>query len=386
MNIKRSLPFFSAPLLCMFVLNSASIASAGEVDMTTLDQLYYTTTTSVGGVSPYFTESVSSNSLTINSLSNLASGYYNTQNLTPFQLSGNFTASVTVVPRVGLQNGAGGGLQAQFGAGNFAGGNIFGAGISANYGFGPAGVNTPPISNVLPGIVFDLERTGDVFNVFASTNQGLVKLESLTGANVSAPATLDLVENVNGPMTSPQTLTFENLYVLNSNTDSIVGLTGGTSSDPIPLPASTVKSISGDIGGASPSSDYYSFYWKGGEFAASVGVVDAQDLTPSPTYTFELCGGATCTNMLEETVADSADGWQSSLSGNLAPGLYTVGIINNSVSSDPTFSFTFNTPISQVNSAPEPSTWAMMLLGFAGLGFAGYRASQRTAVAAQDRR
>jgi hypothetical protein len=22
---------------------------------------------------------------------------------------------------------------------------------------------------------------------------------------------------------------------------------------------------------------------------------------------------------------------------------------------------------------PEPSTWAMMLLGFAGLGFAGYR-------------
>ena len=31
---------------------------------------------------------------------------------------------------------------------------------------------------------------------------------------------------------------------------------------------------------------------------------------------------------------------------------------------------------------PEPSTWAMMLLGFAGLGFAGYRASRRTGVAA----
>jgi hypothetical protein len=25
---------------------------------------------------------------------------------------------------------------------------------------------------------------------------------------------------------------------------------------------------------------------------------------------------------------------------------------------------------------PEPSTWAMMLLGFAGLGFAGYRKAQ----------
>ena len=28
--------------------------------------------------------------------------------------------------------------------------------------------------------------------------------------------------------------------------------------------------------------------------------------------------------------------------------------------------------------APEPSTWAMMLLGFAGLGYAGYRRSRRS--------
>jgi hypothetical protein len=34
------------------------------------------------------------------------------------------------------------------------------------------------------------------------------------------------------------------------------------------------------------------------------------------------------------------------------------------------------------NVVPEPSTWAMMLLGFAGLGFAGYRASRRTGAAA----
>ena len=32
------------------------------------------------------------------------------------------------------------------------------------------------------------------------------------------------------------------------------------------------------------------------------------------------------------------------------------------------------TLVSSVNTnVPEPSTWAMMLLGFAGLGFAGYR-------------
>jgi hypothetical protein len=35
-----------------------------------------------------------------------------------------------------------------------------------------------------------------------------------------------------------------------------------------------------------------------------------------------------------------------------------------------------------VSAVAEPSTWAMMLLGFGGLGFAGYRASRRGAVAA----
>jgi len=37
--------------------------------------------------------------------------------------------------------------------------------------------------------------------------------------------------------------------------------------------------------------------------------------------------------------------------------------------------------VSLETAVPEPSTWAMLLLGFAGLGFAGYRASRRTAVA-----
>jgi PEP-CTERM motif len=34
------------------------------------------------------------------------------------------------------------------------------------------------------------------------------------------------------------------------------------------------------------------------------------------------------------------------------------------------------------NPVPEPSTWAMMLLGFVGLGFAGWRASRRSAAGA----
>jgi hypothetical protein len=42
---------------------------------------------------------------------------------------------------------------------------------------------------------------------------------------------------------------------------------------------------------------------------------------------------------------------------------------------DPPLMYTFGT-----KSVPEPSTWALMLLGFAGVGFASYR-STRTTVA-----
>jgi PEP-CTERM motif len=37
--------------------------------------------------------------------------------------------------------------------------------------------------------------------------------------------------------------------------------------------------------------------------------------------------------------------------------------------------------ISVTGSVPEPSTWGMMALGFAGLGYAGYRARRRTSAA-----
>jgi hypothetical protein len=39
-------------------------------------------------------------------------------------------------------------------------------------------------------------------------------------------------------------------------------------------------------------------------------------------------------------------------------------------------------PQSPVNPVPEPSTWAMLLVGFAGLGYAAYRRSSRSSVSA----
>jgi hypothetical protein len=58
---------------------------------------------------------------------------------------------------------------------------------------------------------------------------------------------------------------------------------------------------------------------------------------------------------------------------------YNFTLISSSVPGTPIFPASPTLTLS----VPEPSTWAMMLIGFAGLGFAGYRASRRaTAVRA----
>ena len=46
-------------------------------------------------------------------------------------------------------------------------------------------------------------------------------------------------------------------------------------------------------------------------------------------------------------------------------------------SNGPPFSLLDNVSLTAV---PEPSTWAMLLLGFAGLGYAGYRGRARAPV------
>ena len=39
----------------------------------------------------------------------------------------------------------------------------------------------------------------------------------------------------------------------------------------------------------------------------------------------------------------------------------------------------FGLDVVETSTVPEPSTWAMMLIGFAGLGYAGYQRSRRSA-------
>jgi hypothetical protein len=67
------------------------------------------------------------------------------------------------------------------------------------------------------------------------------------------------------------------------------------------------------------------------------------------------------------TYVDSAFDFGSSLAYPTQPGAFAIGLFG------PNFTYTSS-------AIPEPSTWAMMLLGLGGLGIAGWR-SRRTATA-----
>jgi hypothetical protein len=60
----------------------------------------------------------------------------------------------------------------------------------------------------------------------------------------------------------------------------------------------------------------------------------------------------------------------------------TLNVLGDSPDLNATLTLDITTAGSGPPTIPEPSTWAMMLLGFAGLGFAGYRRSREAARAA----
>jgi hypothetical protein len=66
------------------------------------------------------------------------------------------------------------------------------------------------------------------------------------------------------------------------------------------------------------------------------------------------------------------------VSGNAALGPNETGGLDLVVMDD----FIYGEPITSTGAVPEPSTWAMMILGFGGLGFMAYRRKSRAALAA----
>jgi hypothetical protein len=102
----------------------------------------------------------------------------------------------------------------------------------------------------------------------------------------------------------------------------------------------------------------FSYDTKGG--ASSLGFIET-------AFGLTVCGGAPSVLSLTCDPGGNNPGSATAVvifPGRLAsftPDLTTVTLVSSSV--------------------PEASTWAMMALGFTGLGFAGYRASRRAAVA-----
>ena len=78
-------------------------------------------------------------------------------------------------------------------------------------------------------------------------------------------------------------------------------------------------------------------------------------------YGYYSCGFlSTCSYPIYQTAYQNVYGYQT----------HTIGSGDNGSGSA---SLAVTDPISQVAAVPEPSTWAMMILGFAGIGFIGYR-------------
>ena len=325
-------------------------AAAEPIDMRTLYPQYLTPeATWQFGVAPTYSQSATATSLAIIGQP-FQPNVLGTHNFTAYPLlDGNFTASVSV----DLTPGAGGFFNPSNPAGYVGVGFSYGVGVNGNYGTGLGNVNTPTIPSLSSHMDFTLARSGDTFTAYASFGGPYVNVYSLRGPSIPGPIFIDIGAFGETGLAVPETTTFSNLVVINSVSPDIVGLTGGTAENPIPLPALPVSSISGGIGDGLPDSDFYSFYWTGGAFEVSVGVHGAEALISPPSYRFKLCNGTNCGDVLQTTIADSGNDWMSALTSDLAAGYYTVGIVDLTMAGDPEFFFRFETPRRKSRASPS---------------------------------
>jgi hypothetical protein len=218
-----------------------------------------------------------------------------------------------------------------------------------------------------------IQRVGDTIfeSIAPSGSNNFTQIYSASGAIFLGPTNLDLGLFVQGANpVSNASVVYHNLsivYGADPSLPSVVsGVTGGTASDPAALPGQSVGEITGSIGPAAPQ-DFFKFHWNGGAFNSVANLVGAD---PSSTYDFELLGGPG-----GSAVLDSADYFEGTIFYNdLAAGDYAIGISATSAQ-DPTYYIDFTTPVA--GAVPEPSTWAMMLVGVSGLGLLGFCSPRR---------
>ena len=124
----------------------------------------------------------------------------------------------------------------------------------------------------------------------------------------------------------------------------------------------------------------YTIYgWNGSSF---VGLYDTTSVVGGPNFTIGSSFGAptSVNNVLTPSVSNPAGdpGYEAFFNFSSAYSVYALGpstVAFQSGNLEPEFT-------AVLTGVPETSTWAMMLLGFASLGFAGFRKSRKNAAVA----
>lgn len=134
----------------------------------------------------------------------------------------------------------------------------------------------------------------------------------------------------------------------------------------------------GTVGGNS-GSNIFSAYFTGGIYAASAGTYSLTLKSDDASYLF-VDGGAAPVISNGGTHGDGAP--VTSLV-SLAAGYNSFTIeYGNYYACCATTGLTSNSVGATIGGVPEASTWAMMLVGFAGVGFASYRQMKRNGASA----
>ncbi len=143
-------------------------------------------------------------------------------------------------------------------------------------------------------------------------------------------------------------------------------LQGGASDHPVLIPIGQYGAIAGSISGAYGPVQYYQFDWGGGQFDANAFLSGAN---PQANFSFELLSPSGV--ILQTAVLDAANNFNGLISDVLAAGAYTIGLRTTN-QFDPDFTISFSGVISGIAPSPagvpEPTSWALMVLGFGGLG------------------
>ena len=362
-------------------ITSVARAEVNAVDMTQGVPWYLTVDGAPvsGSIAPGYLQSATSTQLTITALPGLTGAQ--SQLSTPHNdfwlggLTGDFSATVTA-----SVSGGGGGSFGTFNGSNgrWAAINVSANDISTAYGLSTGvTVGSPSLPQSGEPLTLNLARTGDHLNLSYAVGGGsFSNALNLVGQYVLGGAGFGLngwgVEN--DPATTQ--VTFSN-FTYTSAPAAISGMTGGTASLPTDLSSATVGSIYGTVGDPGHESDFYTFYWGGGDFSASVGVPGAEFLTYTPDdLLFKLCDGSNCVSQdsyLALALAGEANVWETLLQATLDAGFYTIGVVDTAlVPYDPPFHIIFETPTTATNEkppvdVPEPATLALLLAGLVAL-------------------